>query len=318
MPKEKPWLSSREQVAQLKQKGVSFQLMNKADAQSYLSENNTYFRIRSYRTNFAKHASGAKEGLYINLDFGMLVDLAIIDMRLRDEMLKLTLDIEHFSKVELLREIESHGEDGYSIVSDFAEQHGGGKHALEVDFNQGLSSAYIGSLIQARPKRDFPVWEFIEVIPFGRFVRFYKFCAERFDDSRLLNRHFMLLAVKDLRNGCAHNSCILNDMKAGSNARKASWEVTKALGHIGIRKEARVTKMSNERLRQITTTLYLHQSICSGGMVSLRGEGLRLFVKRLKKNAGYYDESCPAHSALGFMERIIRAWYEPKSNRWQL
>ena len=59
MPKEKPWLSSREQVVQLKQKGVSFQLMSEADAQSYLSENNTYFRIRSYRTNFAKHASGA-------------------------------------------------------------------------------------------------------------------------------------------------------------------------------------------------------------------------------------------------------------------
>ena len=41
MPKEKPWLSSKEQVAQLKQKGVSFQLMSEADAQSYLSENNT-------------------------------------------------------------------------------------------------------------------------------------------------------------------------------------------------------------------------------------------------------------------------------------
>lgn len=32
MPKEKPWLSSKEQVAQLKQKGVSFQLMSEADA----------------------------------------------------------------------------------------------------------------------------------------------------------------------------------------------------------------------------------------------------------------------------------------------
>ena len=82
MPKEKPWLSSKEQVAQLKQKGVSFQLMSEADAQSYLSENNTYFRIRSYRTNFAKHASGAKEGLYINLDAfrtsQFLVDISCI------------------------------------------------------------------------------------------------------------------------------------------------------------------------------------------------------------------------------------------------
>ena len=82
MSKPKPWLSPDEQVQQLKDKGVMFRLKDGSFAASYLMNNDTYFRIRSYRTNFAKHASGPNEGKYIRLDFAMLVDLATIDMYL--------------------------------------------------------------------------------------------------------------------------------------------------------------------------------------------------------------------------------------------
>ena len=201
MPKAKPWLTPQQQVHQLKDRGVTFRIMNEDAAVSYLSRNNTYFRIRSYRINFAKHTSGINEGKYVNLDFAMLVDLAIIDMHLRDEMLKLTLDIEHFSKVQLLQEIEQQDEDGYSIVEDFAKDQAQNGHPLKMDYSQGLKSAYIGALIKARPDRDFPVWEFIEVIPFGRFVHFYQFCAERFADSKMRNSCYMLQSVKTLGMG---------------------------------------------------------------------------------------------------------------------
>lgn len=97
-------------------------------------------------------------------------------------------------------------------------------------------------------------------------------------------------------------------MKAG-NARRANMDVSKALGQIGIGKAARTTKLSNQRLSQIGTTLYLHQLICSSGVIELRGKGLRLFAERLDRNREYYDKSCPAHSALQFMKTMIYAWY---------
>ena len=100
-------------------------------------------------------------------------------------------------------------------------------------------------------------------------------------------------------------------MKPAANARRASWDLTRALSKIGIGKEARATKLSNERLRQIATTMYLHQAVCSNGMVSLRSEGLSSLVDRLKRHADYYDASCPAHSALEFISEMIRAWYKP-------
>lgn len=37
----------------------------------------------------------------------------------RNELLPMTLDIERFTKVGLLRLIEQHGEDGYAVVADF-------------------------------------------------------------------------------------------------------------------------------------------------------------------------------------------------------
>jgi len=64
------------------------------DARKYLEENNNYFKLVSYRKNFNKYEQGNNKGKYINLDFKMLEDLSIIDMRLRKTMLSIVLDKE--------------------------------------------------------------------------------------------------------------------------------------------------------------------------------------------------------------------------------
>lgn len=117
--RRKAWLTPDEQVAHLKSKGVRFDLISEADSIRYLTENSNYFRLRSYRTGFARVEEGKRAGEYARLDFKMLIDLSIIDMLLRYEMLPMTLDVEHFAKVRLLGKIEASGEDGYAVVSDF-------------------------------------------------------------------------------------------------------------------------------------------------------------------------------------------------------
>ena len=102
MARRRPWLTPCEQVAQLKDKGVTFSLWSESDAVDYLREHNNYFRVRSYRSNFPKCVGGKNDGKYAGLDFGMLVDIAIIDMKLRNIFLDLTIDIEHYSKIRLL------------------------------------------------------------------------------------------------------------------------------------------------------------------------------------------------------------------------
>lgn len=99
----KPWLTASEQIDHLKSRGVHFSLMSEDDARAYLEKNSNYFRLRAYRLGFPKVEEGARKGEYANLDFKMLVDLSIVDMLLRYEMLPLTLDVEHFAKVKLFK-----------------------------------------------------------------------------------------------------------------------------------------------------------------------------------------------------------------------
>ena len=81
--KLKPQLTPKEQIEHLKKKGVKFNYISEDEAIKYLSDNNNYFKLRAYRKSFEKYTEGENEGKYIDLDFAMLKDLAIIDMRFR-------------------------------------------------------------------------------------------------------------------------------------------------------------------------------------------------------------------------------------------
>ena len=112
----KPMLNAEELINHLEEKGVKFELISKEEAKKYLEENNNYFKLASYRKNYQKYEAGEKLGKYINLDFKMLIDLSIIDMRLRKTMLNMVLDLEHYSKIRMLTKVEAETKDGYTLV----------------------------------------------------------------------------------------------------------------------------------------------------------------------------------------------------------
>jgi hypothetical protein len=104
----------------MKGKGITFNIISESDAKSFLTENNYYLKLASYRTNYAKYTSGSKTGLYINLDFAYLKELSTIDMHLRYLIIQMCLDIEHYLKVSLLSHVESNpSEDGYELIRRF-------------------------------------------------------------------------------------------------------------------------------------------------------------------------------------------------------
>ncbi len=114
----KPFLSIEEQLNHLDSKGITFNIISKDEAKRYLITNNNYYKLRAFRKNYDKALNGKNEGKYICLDFGMLCDLATIDMHLRYCILQLALNSEHFLKIKLLNKCESYKEDGYEIVID--------------------------------------------------------------------------------------------------------------------------------------------------------------------------------------------------------
>lgn len=183
----KPMLSVDEQLEHLIANGVTFHLMSREEAQSYLTNNNNYFKLTAYRKNYDKHPDGANAGKYIRLDFAYLVDISIIDMKLRYQIIQMALDIEHHVKLKLLHEIENRtNENGYQIVTDYIDslpEHQ--KENLYSEINRNKDNLYCGHIVD-KYNGHYPVWAFLEIVPFGRLVGFYKFCGERFENRTMI------------------------------------------------------------------------------------------------------------------------------------
>lgn len=125
-------------------------------------------------------------------------------------------------------------------------------NSLKDEILRCKNSPYTGGLIARYADLGFPAWAFIEVVSFGSFLYFYKFCARRFNDRELNKEFYILQAVKSQRNACAHNSCILNNLRADRPQFKPSYVVTRELSTIaGIGLDQRKSKMGNDRIQQI-------------------------------------------------------------------
>ena len=116
----KELLSVDQLIEHMKQKGIKFVEMTEESARDFLSYNNYYMKLASYRCNYEKCLSGKREGQYKNLDFAYLKELSTLDMYLRYIIIEMCLDIEHAIKVRILEDVTNNpDEDGYNVVRKF-------------------------------------------------------------------------------------------------------------------------------------------------------------------------------------------------------
>ena len=271
MRARKPMLTVEEQVAHLKSRGVTFELCPEDEAVRYLSSANNYLRVAAYRKLYSRQVDGPNPGSYVNLDFEDLIELSSIDHRLREALLLVAIDVEHFAKMELMRRCAGRGEDGYSVVSDYLGSLGTGRRErIEGSLSArgasgGAHDEYAGDLI-AHYAGAYPIWVFLEVVDFGTFADLWRFCALRWGDKQMKSEHYMLKSVKALRNACAHNNLLVNGFS--HSAPRAFFQpprlVSDSLNRHGMKNtKARREKLGNLRVSQIASTLCLVDAYCS-------------------------------------------------------
>ena len=267
-------------------------------------------QLAAYRVLFEKRIGGAHDGEYVGLDFGHLRNLAAIDHMLRYTLLPMTLDIEHFAKVRLMREVtERADEDGYSIVADCLESLGERNRSIcEKEMERLKRDRYGGGM--ARKYDEKPVWVLIELLSFGGFINFYLFCADRWKDRRMRSERYLLRQAQAVRNACTHSTNIINGFAPGEiSTIRTPREVALALDEMGINRRARRTKMANPHVQQITMMAFAYREMVAG---SHTREMCRDLVGALKhravKHADWHTNTDCVVSTYRFLAKVFDNW----------
>lgn len=299
---DKKKLNFEEQIEDMKKKGIQFHIISEEEALSFIQNNNYYFKLKSYAKNYDTYVKGNRKGQYIHLEFAYLRDLSIIDMGMRTVLLEMVIDIEHFLKTELNRVLSMDAkEDGYTIVSDFLSF----RPQLSITHNK-----YTKSLVE-KNEGHFAYWNFIEVLTLGDFLRFYKFYISRRYIKKVpadyKNKIHLFDSLRRLRNACAHNNCLMNNLRSDSIT-----PTEYVASYLGSR-----TKTSNSRklkhyfLHDFTAVLILYKILCRNEpMYYMKRKKLKKLIYCMKHNAHYYEKNSLIHSSFQFLETVIDNIFE--------
>lgn len=196
-----PILEPQQLIDKLKNKGVTFDLYSEEDAINFLNQHNYYVKLTAYKTNFSKH-----NHKYVGLDFLALKDLSTIDMYLKQWILNASLSVEHCLKVNLLKDIQERDIDEFDIVENYLKKYP--KILDEIEFRRETS--YVKNLLKKYIHPNYPIWVYLEVIPFGEFVNFYKYYCKEYSCGEF--SYELLYNVRNIRNASAHNNCVIHDL----------------------------------------------------------------------------------------------------------
>ena len=302
-------LTVEEQIEYMKNKsGIQFNIMSEEEAKEFLINNNYYFKIKSYAKNYEKYTEGEDVDKYINLEFAYLVEMSKIDMYFRRIILKMTLDIEHFLKTQLLRDFHGNDkEDGYSIVDELFSKY----PYIEEGINRKDKNSACSDLI-LRYKGDFAIWNIVEVLDFNNLIKLYQIYYEKYKSKDSIEKY--LWSVRFLRNAAAHNSCLLNSLRTPYNGEVTpNKRVLNQLSKIdGISREARYNRMRNPVMHDFIVTLYAYNSIITSKKVKkiTMSELKDLVDIRLTTNKDYFEKNQLITSYYEFAKRVIDYFYD--------
>lgn len=303
-PKSRPKLTLDGQIAHMRDvKGIKFNVVNEEQAAQFLSTNNYYFKIKAFAKNYSKYSSGENAGKYFNLDFAYLQELSTLDMYLREIILNITLDIEHFLKVRLLCDIsKNEKEDGYQIVDEFLSW----QPSVRDEISRKAKDSYCEDLIE-KYQSCFPVWAFIEVLSFGDLINFCDCYYQKYPSKDIQIGNLRI--VKFLRNACAHNNCLINNLADNSSKHFTQNRTANAFVATipGISTKSRSKKMGNRTVHDFVVMLCCFNSIVtSTGVKRYTIKKLqRLFDERFTLHKDYFADNALLCSNYEFVKKVI-------------
>ena len=319
----KPKLTASQLYEKMRdEKGITFRYDAEDEVVTYLSDSNNYLRTACYRVSFTKYQAGKNKGKYIDLDFAYLKELSVIDMHYRFMVLRMCSDIEHALSVSLMKQIENDPlTDGYDIVDQFLSQY----PIVVKNLERSISSPHTGDLIKkyftlsvnstAGSGRntnitaldDCPAWVLIECMTFGDLLSFYQFYTQLRGTAMAVSKPVMNL-VRSLRNGAAHNNCLLCNIPSGSSVPPR--ELNTAIQHLNlVSASQRQNRLSSRAALEFTALAYTYSIIVHGKVREHRIRELKkLFYGRMIENKGFFRNNALITASYRFCCKMMEGF----------
>lgn len=187
----------------MEERGITFNNHTKQQAIIIMEHTNYYYKLSSFRKNFEKN----KAGKYINCDFENLIDLATIDMHVRNYLLQMSLSIEHFVKTEISRLITvSKIENGYDIVYEYEQRY---TDYFDATMDKFEMTRYQKDMLKKRGQ-DLPIWVLMEHMDYSALCKLVTLYYFKYNKVLSLEKaHNLMISSRYIRNACAHNSTFI-------------------------------------------------------------------------------------------------------------
>lgn len=302
---DRPKLKIEEQIDHMKECGIKFTIEDEEAASKFLHESTYYFKVKAYAKNYSKYNFGENRGKYVDLEFAYLHELSIIDTLLRKEIIKMSLDIEHFLKVNMLVDCsENSNHDGYSIINDLFRFN----PDLKKTIVQKSAASTCNDLVN-KYMDNFAIWNIVEVMSFGEFIELYALYYDTSTDW-IYNT---LFPIKKLRNAAAHNNCLINNLKTnisgGVTPNKRIYnEVCKIKD---MPKRSVEKRMTHPIVHDFVVLLYVFASVVNSDKTKryTLNELKNLFDVRMTKHKEYFTNNSLLISTYRFTKLILDKLY---------
>ena len=279
--------SIEQQIEKMKEKGIKFNIINEDAAKEFLKNHNYYFKLGSYRKNYDKYELGVNKGKYVNLEFAYLQELSTIDCHLRYLILELCLDIEHALKLMLINDIEKNPDKdsknivqqwdaSYSVVSHIYIQKG-------KSYNRDL-------VIKYHP--EYPIYAILELISFGELCKLIEFYHKKYP-KRLVFHTSLLYPIRNLRNACAHNACLINNLRRVSDDKPNPYLLKELQSFKSISNSSINKKLKCQEIHDLMCLIYLYPIVIHSRRQKDKALTLirDLVESRMRKHRDYFEKN---------------------------
>lgn len=250
--------SAREQIQYLKKNGLKFEGIAEVEAEEYLTEYSYYHKIVSYKillSNYSTDENG--EDVFNGIDFSDLYELQVVDNRLREALSLITLRVEFYFKVYLIKQMEYEP----ACINDPYYYY----KILDVDkrFNvtnkmvkraKEYGDLYSQKMLEMYPDKK-PIWVLNEYLSFGEVIELYAGLVRK---KRIMSKEFeldLLMDIKSLRNKTVHNNSLLNSRGLGKKDVKPL--IKKYNDNLGVNISEGM--LHNHFVYEVASLLYLYK-----------------------------------------------------------